>query len=529
MTAPSPRFRQLALATLLLTFLLIVIGGIVRVSDSGLGCGPADSGLEGWPFCNGDVVPGVDLNSIIEYTHRVVASVVGLMMLALAVLAWRNYREHRTLVRVTIAGFVLVAAQGALGGVVVEENLEEELVAAHLGLAMLLLAVLFWIWRATKPETIGSDPPDGGPRYRPLAWVASVAVLCTIIAGGYMAGTQNYGRADYQIGDGAHHACGKEFPTCNGEFMPFGEARLVDIHLMHRLFMYIAVVARAGTRRADAAAPTGSRAGEGCVGRARHPLRPGARGRPERLARRIRGADRAPPRARDAAVVDCHRHDADALPRSIARPRRRARRQRGGRVMEAVRVATAAPTSFRTVVSDYFEMTKPKVQSLLLFTTVTTMLVAGDPSLGLVLLTCLGGALSAGGAGAVNHWFDRDLDALMSRTASRPVASGRVSPRAALLFGVGLGVASVVLLSMTVNPLAAASVRFGVPRLRLRLHGVAEALDAAEHRHRRRGRRGAAAGRLGRGDRRAVRDRAATSSRSCSSGRRRTSGRSRSS
>ena len=242
MTAPSPRFRQLALATLLLTFLLIVIGGIVRVSDSGLGCGPANSGLEGWPFCNGDVVPGLDLNSVIEYTHRVVASVVGLMMLALAVLAWRNHREHRLLVRVTIAGFVLVAAQGALGGAVVEENLEEELVAAHLGLAMLLLAVLFWIWRSSRPDVVSSDPPDGGPRYRPLAWVASTVVLLTIVAGGYMAGTQNYGRADYQPGDGAHHACGKEFPTCNGEFMPFGEARLVDIHLTHRLFMYVAVL-----------------------------------------------------------------------------------------------------------------------------------------------------------------------------------------------------------------------------------------------------------------------------------------------
>ena len=124
--------------------------------------------------------------------------------------------------------------------------------------------------------------------------------------------------------------------------------------------------------------------------------------------------------------------------------------------MEAVRAAAAAPAGIRTVVSDYFEMTKPKVQSLLLFTTVTTMYVAGDPSLGLVLLTCLGGALSAGGAGAVNHWFDRDLDAIMSRTADRPVASGRVSPRAALLFGVGLGIASVLLLSLTVNPLAAA-------------------------------------------------------------------------
>jgi protoheme IX farnesyltransferase len=124
-------------------------------------------------------------------------------------------------------------------------------------------------------------------------------------------------------------------------------------------------------------------------------------------------------------------------------------------VIEAARTAVPV-SSLRTVLSDYLELTKPKVQSLLLFTTVTTMYVAGDPSLGLVFLTCLGGALSAGGAGAVNHWYDRDLDATMSRTANRPVPSGRVSPRAAVTYGVGLGVASVVLLSLTVNPLAAA-------------------------------------------------------------------------
>jgi protoheme IX farnesyltransferase len=105
--------------------------------------------------------------------------------------------------------------------------------------------------------------------------------------------------------------------------------------------------------------------------------------------------------------------------------------------------------------ADYFEMTKPKVQSLLLFTTITTMYVAGDPSLGLVALTCLGGALSAGGAGAINHCLDRDLDAQMKRTADRPVPSGRVSPRAALIYGIALGVASFVLLSLTVNLLAA--------------------------------------------------------------------------
>jgi protoheme IX farnesyltransferase len=114
-----------------------------------------------------------------------------------------------------------------------------------------------------------------------------------------------------------------------------------------------------------------------------------------------------------------------------------------------------ARSAWRAVVSDYFEMTKPKVQSLLLFTTVTTMYVAGDPSLGLVALTCLGGALSAGGAGAINHVLDRDIDRAMQRTANRPVASGRVSPAAGLAFGFGLGAAAFVLLATTVNPLAA--------------------------------------------------------------------------
>src|SRR5215218_217447 len=110
----------------------------------------------------------------------------------------------------------------------------------------------------------------------------------------------------------------------------------------------------------------------------------------------------------------------------------------------------------REVVSDYVEMTKPKGQSLLIFTTVTTMYVAGDPSVGLVLLTCLGGYLSAGGAGAVNHWYDRDIDLAMARTADRPVASGRVAPRAALIYGLVLAALAVVVLAVGVNPLAAA-------------------------------------------------------------------------
>jgi protoheme IX farnesyltransferase len=119
----------------------------------------------------------------------------------------------------------------------------------------------------------------------------------------------------------------------------------------------------------------------------------------------------------------------------------------------ALRPGVAAGT--RQVVSDYFELTKPKVQTLLLFTTATSMEIAGDPSVGRIALTCLGGYMSAGGAGAVNHYYDRDIDARMARTADRPVPSGRVPPRAALTYGIALAVASFVLMSLTLNVLAA--------------------------------------------------------------------------
>jgi heme o synthase len=117
---------------------------------------------------------------------------------------------------------------------------------------------------------------------------------------------------------------------------------------------------------------------------------------------------------------------------------------------------TAARPGVRQVLSDYVALTKPTVQSLLLLTTVTTMYVAGDPSIGLVLATLVGGSLSAGGAGAINHVYDRDIDAQMKRTADRPVPSGRVSPLAGVVFGCTLAALSVLVLVAFANPLAAA-------------------------------------------------------------------------
>ena len=109
------------------------------------------------------------------------------------------------------------------------------------------------------------------------------------------------------------------------------------------------------------------------------------------------------------------------------------------------------------IVRDYFALTKPRIISLLLWTTVMTMIVAKPSGLALstVLWTCLGGYLSAGGAGAINHFIDRKIDARMSRTSSRPIVEGRIEPIHGLIFGIVLGVLAFVQLTVTVNLLSA--------------------------------------------------------------------------
>jgi protoheme IX farnesyltransferase len=117
-----------------------------------------------------------------------------------------------------------------------------------------------------------------------------------------------------------------------------------------------------------------------------------------------------------------------------------------------------ARRSFVSVLRDYVTLTKPRIISLLLLTTVASMFVAdpGGPALSTVLLTALGGYLAAGGAGAINHYLERDADARMARTRGRPLASGRIEPWHGLAFGIALGTIAVVQLALTVNVLAAA-------------------------------------------------------------------------
>ncbi len=123
--------------------------------------------------------------------------------------------------------------------------------------------------------------------------------------------------------------------------------------------------------------------------------------------------------------------------------------------------ATLAPvvavrSDARRTFDDYLTLTKPKVQLLLILTLVCTMLIAGTPSIWLIVVTCVGGYMSAGAAGVFNHWYDRDIDAAMTRTADRPIPAGRISERAALTFCAVLLVGAMAILGLVVNPLTAA-------------------------------------------------------------------------
>jgi heme A synthase len=243
------RFRRLADLTAVVTFLLIVVGGVVRVSESGLGCGPGGSGTKGWPLCGGQVIPFVgNENRVIEFSHRLLATVV---VILIGLLCWRAYKGLREksgwAFRGSLVAGLLVLAQAGLGGLTVEHGLAEELVAAHLGTAMILLGLLLWLSFKARSEVAveagTASPPVRG--LKPYAATAAVLLLCAIVAGGYMAGTEERGTGE--VGPnvaGAHMACGKMFPECgSGKFLPFGNNRLTDIHLTHRVFVYLATIA----------------------------------------------------------------------------------------------------------------------------------------------------------------------------------------------------------------------------------------------------------------------------------------------
>ncbi len=233
-------FTRLAWTAAAFTYLLIILGAIVRITGSGLGCG------EHWPLCNGKLLPPLDLPTLIEYAHRLAAAAVSVLVVAVAGYAWWlrqgagsreqelsngpiAVRSDRPTVRPSVASYValgLLALQVALGAVTVKLRVPPWTVVLHLGTAMLLLAALLVAARegsltpgASPGITVGWGTPGSRPGLVPLA-LGFVTVL-------FGALTANLGAASACLG----------FPLCNGQIVPEGNY-LHGIQWTHRLLAY---------------------------------------------------------------------------------------------------------------------------------------------------------------------------------------------------------------------------------------------------------------------------------------------------
>ncbi len=210
-------FQRLAVATCVSTYALLIVGGIVRVTESGLGC-------PDWPLCHGRVIPPADAEVLIEYTHRLVAAVVGILVVATAVMAWRSYRHVPQIIAPMAAALAVLVAQVILGGVTVLQELPSSIVMAHLGtglalLALLLIATIFSFFREARPQPASSALRG----FAGLAPFAALATFGVMLVGAYVSGSN------------ASLACG-DWPLCNGAIIPEGR-HAVAVHFLHRVLV----------------------------------------------------------------------------------------------------------------------------------------------------------------------------------------------------------------------------------------------------------------------------------------------------
>jgi heme A synthase len=210
------RFPTLALTTTALTFGLIVFGAVVRVTDSGLGCG------NHWPLCNGTIIPPLDnLTAWIEWLHRLFALLIGLLGLGMLGIAVTAYRQRNPFVlRATAVGAGLFVLQSLLGAIVVVFDLPPTFVTLHLGTAMLLLAALLVAGLAALYRPV-SQSKAKSDFVTTLIYANTALSLVIILTGALVRGS------------GATLAC-TDWPLCNGELLPFDQGLLQVVHMVHR-------------------------------------------------------------------------------------------------------------------------------------------------------------------------------------------------------------------------------------------------------------------------------------------------------
>ncbi|HEY3232690.1 MAG TPA: heme o synthase [Roseiflexaceae bacterium] len=440
-TGPADAWvRWLLGAAVVTTFALIVLGGIVRISGSGLGCG------DDWPLCHGRIVPLLSwetLETLIEYSHRITAATVSALVVASAIVTWLRARR---LFKIALLALGLLVVQIAIGAITVKVDLSYWAVVPHLGTAMAILAALLVAYTGAhlgfdEPGRLGGRAHAALKRYRALALGAAGLFYLVLLLGALVANKN------------AMWAC-LDLPLCPAV------NELALIQMIHRVAAVLAAVLIAalairtwrtrperGLRRAAGWA-LGLTLSQIAVGVIQVIYARNGTGGPVTF---WRGTHLAVGAAAWGSLV--------VLATLALKLPLDAMGQEPG-----VKDQTAAPrppTADRrplAMIKDYISLTKPRVITLLIFTTLAGMFItpAGPPSAALVFWTVLGGWLMASGAHSLNCYFDRDIDLLMGRTGKRPLPSKRIPAWHAVIQGIVLGVLAFALLAFFVNLLAAA-------------------------------------------------------------------------
>ena len=429
------RFQRLAALTLGTALLLVTIGVIVRATDSGVAC-------PDWPLCYGQLLPPLDdAQAWIEWTHRTVAAIIGFEILALAIVAWIDHRDRRSLLWPSFGAVALVGFQAWLGRETVRLGNSGESVTAHLAAAMLLVALLVFVTvRAGFPSRRGSG---GSQRFTLVAAFTTLATFALLLFGSHVTATDQA-------------LVFPDWPLMNGSLLP----PLTDptsAHVLHRwvaalvgvIVVGVAVIARR-TQREN---PTLVRLAVSAAVLYAIQIVVGGLQLLTLLSEWSQTLHLALGAVIFATFV--------GLTVTSYYAGRTVTVGADGERSGGARTTVATSTADR--VRAYVALTKPRIIELLLVTTVPAMVLATRWVPGLdwgqwgwtVVWTLLGGTLAAGSANAINCYLDRDIDSLMTRTRRRPLPAHQVEPENAVVFGIVLGVVSFALMAWTINLLAA--------------------------------------------------------------------------
>ena len=438
------RFQKLAAATIATTILLVTIGVVVRATGSGMGC-------PDWPLCHNGVLPPLDdTQAWLEWIHRTVAAIIGFEILGLALFAWLDHRDRRSILWPTLAAVVLVGFQAWLGRETVRLNNSGESVTAHLATAMALLGLLVFVFvRSFYPARVLGR--GASQRFTLLAAFTAAAIYALLLFGSHVTATSQW----YVFPD---------WPLMNGALLP----PLTDANSAHVLHRWVAAVVGVIVWATALAAWRTQRSHpwvirlalttavlftvQAVVGGLQ--VLTGLAAWTQTLHLALGAVIWA---LAASLVVVAYFEARTTITASAGLP------AAPGRTGDDPTAATNDGPTKGDTVRAYIALTKPRIIELLLVTTIPAMVMATREIPGmqaaewfrLAFWTLICGTLAAGSANAVNQYLDRDIDLLMTRTRRRPLPAHAVTPENAVVFGIVLGVISIVLMAYFVNLVAA--------------------------------------------------------------------------